>query len=135
MKKTNLVLLVIFLLPIVVLGLFATREKPGIFSDLAFAQAMAESVEKEKLLLVDVKADWCPPCVEMERTTWVDPEVIAWIKLNAVAIQVDVDTKRDVAKELNPPALPTIIVFKGGKEIKRIEGFQDATQLLDWLNR
>ena len=62
MIKTNLVLLVIFLLPVLVLGLLVTREKPQVFSDLSLAEAKAKSVEQEKILLVDVTADWCLTC-------------------------------------------------------------------------
>jgi len=135
MKKTNLVLLLIFLLPIVVLGLFVVREKPQVFSELSLAEAKAKAVEQDKFLLVDATADWCQPCKVMERTTWIDPEVISWIKLNAIAIQVDVDRQRADAKDLNIQAMPTIILFKDGGEFARVVGYQDASKLLAWLNR
>jgi len=135
MKKTNLVLLVIFLLPIVVLGIFFANAKPQVFSALSLVEAKAKAVEQEKILLVDATADWCQPCKAMERTTWVDPEVIAWINLNAIAIQVDVDRQREEAKELKIQAMPTIIVFKDGRELDRVVGYQDAEELLAWLNR
>lgn len=135
MKKTNLILLLIFLLPIVVLGLFFTRAKPQIFAEISLAEAKAKAVEQDKFLLVDATADWCQPCKVMERTTWVDPEVISWIKLNAIAIQVDVDRQRTEAKELNIQAMPTIIVYKDGSELARVVGYQDASKLLAWLNR
>lgn len=135
MKKTNLVLLVIFLVPVVVLGLFVSREKPQVFSDLAFAEAEIKAAQQDKFLLVDVTAVWCKPCQVMEATTWVDPEVVAWISLNAITIQVDVDKQREVARQLEIQAMPTVIVFKDGKEINRIVGYQDAAQLLNWLNQ
>ena len=135
MKKTNLVLLLIFLLPIVVLGIFFANATPQVFSELSLAEAKAKAVEQDKILLVDATADWCQPCQVMERTTWVDPEVISWIKLNAIAIQVDVDRQREVAKELDIQAMPTIIVFKDGREFDRIIGYHDAAELLAWLNR
>lgn len=135
MKKTNLVLLVIFLLPMVVLGIFFANAKPQVFSELSLAEAKAKAVEQEKILLVDATADWCQPCKAMERTTWVDPEVIAWINLNAIAIQVDVDRQRAEAKELNIQAMPTIIVFKDGRELDRVVGYKNASELLAWLNR
>lgn len=135
MKKTNLVLLVIFLLPVVVLGIFFAREKPQVFSALSFVEAKAKAVEQDKILLVDATADWCQPCKAMERTTWVDPEVIAWINLNAIAIQVDVDRQREDAKELEIQAMPTIIVFKDGIEFDRVVGYKNASELLAWLNR
>ncbi len=135
MKKTNLVLLVIFLLPIVVLGIFFANKKPQVFSELSLAEAKTKAVKQEKILLVDATADWCQPCKAMERTTWVDPEVIAWINLNAIAIQVDVDKQREEAKELNIQAMPTIIVFKDGRELDRVVGYKNASELLAWLNR
>ena len=135
MKKTNLVLLVIFLLPIVVLGIFYANATPQVFSELSLAEAKAKAVEQDKILLVDATADWCQPCQVMERTTWVDPEVIAWINLNAIAIQVDVDRQREEAKELNIQAMPTIIVFKDGRELDRAVGYKNASELLAWLNR
>ena len=135
MKKTNLVLLLIFLLPVVMLGLFFVREKPQVFTELSLAEAKAKAVEQDKFLLVDATADWCQPCQVMERTTWVDPEVISWIKLNAIAIQVDVDRQRAEAKELNIQAMPTIIVYKDGSELDRVVGYHDAVELLAWLNR
>ena len=131
MKKTNLVLLVIFLLPVVVLGIFFANAKPQVFSELSLAKA----VEQGKILLVDATADWCQPCQVMERTTWVDPEVISWIKLNAIAIQVDVDRQKVEAQELRIEAMPTIILFKDGIELARTEGYRDAAGLLAWLNR
>lgn len=135
MKKTNLVLLVIFLLPMVVLGIFFANAKPQVFSELSLAEAKAKAVEQDKILLVDATADWCQPCQVMERTTWVDPEVISWIELNAIAIQVDVDMRRAEAKELNIQAMPTIIVFKDGRELDRVVGYKNASELLAWLNR
>ncbi len=135
MKKTNLVLLVIFLLPVVALGLLISRENPHVFSELSLAEAQAEAIEQDKILLVDATADWCQPCKLMERTTWVDPEVIAWIKLNAIAIQVDVDKQEAEARELRIQAMPTVILFKDGSELNRALGYSDAPKLLDWLNR
>lgn len=135
MKKTNLVLLVIFLLPVVVLGIFFANAKPQVFSELSLAEAKAKAVEQDKILLVDATADWCQPCQVMERTTWVDPEVISWIKLNAIAIQVDVDRQKVEAQELRIEAMPTIILFKDGIELARTEGYRDAAGLLAWLNR
>ena len=135
MKKPILVLLIIFLLPVVVFGILVVREKPSTFSELSFTEAKAKAIGQEKILLVDVTAVWCQPCKVMERTTRVDPEVISWIKLNAVAIQVDVDLQRQVAQELKIQAMPTVILFKDGKELDRAVGFQDADRLLDWLSR
>src|SRR5690606_6793071 len=87
----------------------------------------------QKLLLVDATADWCPPCKEMDRTTWVDERVEKWLGQRAIAIQVDVDAEPETARELRIRAMPTVIVFKDGAEFDRVVGYRSADQLLAWL--
>ena len=86
------------------------------------------------MLLVDATASWCSPCHLMDRTTWVDPAVVEALREHAVAIQIDVDTKEDVAKALRIKAMPTVIAFRAGKEVDRVTGLQKRDQLLAWLD-
>jgi thioredoxin len=105
----------------------------AVFSRMNFDAAKSQAQENGKLLLVDFTASWCGPCQQMERTTWVDPKVAAWVSQNAVAVQVDVDQQKDVASQLHIQAMPTVIVFRGDQEIARTVGFMKADQLLQWL--
>jgi tetratricopeptide (TPR) repeat protein/thiol-disulfide isomerase/thioredoxin len=108
---------------------------PAIFSDLSLSQAKAQAKKEAKLLLVDFTAAWCPPCGEMDKTTWEDPNVVKWIHDNAVAIQVDVDKEQAIARDLKIVAMPSLVVFKDkDAEVDRAIGFQDGEELLKWLN-
>src|SRR5262245_28588548 len=58
-----------------------------------FARAKAEN----RLLLVDVVAEWCHWCHVMDRTTYADADVAAAISSDYVAVRVDHDARPDVA--------------------------------------
>lgn len=108
-------------------------EHPPVFADMTFAEALAQTKDTDKILVVKATAEWCPPCKKMDRTTWVDDRVVKWVEANGVAIQVDVDKNPDVSRQLRVRAMPTMIVFKKGEEFDRVVGYQSADQLLGWL--
>jgi thiol:disulfide interchange protein len=83
--------------------------KPPLFSDLDYASAREAARGQGKLLLVDATAAWCGPCQMMDRTTWIDPPVVEWIRQHAIAIQIDVDAEAATAKQLEIRAMPTVI--------------------------
>ena len=70
----------------------------------------------------------------MDRTTWLDAGVVAWIEAHAIAFQLDVDAHSAAAKKLRVTAMPTVMVFRDGDEIDRVIGFQKPEQLLAWLD-
>ncbi|MBS2026714.1 MAG: thioredoxin family protein [Deltaproteobacteria bacterium] len=108
--------------------------RPAIFAELELDAALAQAASEKKLLLVDATASWCGPCKTMDRTTWVDPAVIDALREKALAIQIDVDAKADVAKKLNIMAMPTVIAFRDGAEIDRVVGLHPRDELLAWLD-
>lgn len=71
-------------------------------------------------VLVDFWATWCMPC------RMVAP-VIEELSKEYPAVQfakVDVDQVPDVAQEYGISAIPTIVLFKGGKEVQRFIGVE-----------
>ncbi len=108
-------------------------EPPPVFQRLSFAKAREKAESESRLLIVKATAEWCKPCKMMDKTTWVDEEVVAWIGAHAVAIQIDVDKQPKTARGLKVRAMPTMIAFKGEAEIDRIVGYKEAGELLEWL--
>jgi thiol:disulfide interchange protein DsbD len=87
-----------------------------------------------KTAMLDFYADWCVSCKEMEKLTFVDPQVRAKLG-NSVLLQVDVTANdaddKAMLKRFGLFGPPGIILFdKQGKEIAgaRVIGFQDATK-------
>ena len=79
-----------------------------------------EVLNSEKPVLVDFYADWCGPCNAMS------PELEGKAKVG----KINVDENSDIAVEYNVMSIPTLIVFKNGKEEKRLVGLRDKEELL-----
>lgn len=97
--------------------------------------ALKKAKAENKLVLVDIYADWCAQCKELDEKTWPDPAVKAWIAQNAVPIRIDTDARRkDLAPVLKIQSYPTVILLDGdGKEVRRILGFHKPEGMLKFL--
>ena len=107
--------------------------KPAVFAELNFEAALARSRERPGVMIVDAMAAWCGPCREMDRTTWVDPTVVARLSGPAFAIQIDVDKEQAVAARLGISAMPTLIAFVAGVEHDRLVGGRGPEELIAWI--
>ena len=87
-------------------------------------------VIRSGLILVDFWAPWCAPCKMMAPTlneiADENPDTITIAKLN-------VDQNQPIAQKYNIRNIPTMILFQGGKEIKRITGVKPKKVLLKEL--
>jgi len=82
---------------------------------------------EEKLVIVDYSADWCAPCKVLEPVFKQLSQEITKAKF----YKVDVDKESDLTKKFDIMSVPTIIIFKKGKEIVRINGFPGKEKLKD----
>jgi thioredoxin len=82
---------------------------------------------KNGLVLVDFWAPWCAPCKMLAPTL----NEIAEEKSDKITIaKLNVDEQKQVAQKYKIRNLPTLILFKDGKEIKRIMGVKAKRSLL-----
>lgn len=110
--------------------------RADIFSETPFEQAKQQAQQEGKLFLVDFTASWCPPCRQMEASTWTNSDLQNWIKENAIAVQIDVDHDKKVKSSLEIEAMPTLVLFtpkNTSVEFGRQLGYMDASELLRWL--
>ena len=72
-------------------------------------------------VLVDFWAGWCMPCKMLAP---VIEEIAGEIGDSIKVGKVDVDAEGDLAMEFGIMSIPTVILFKDGKEAKRFVGVQ-----------
>ncbi|HMN96399.1 MAG TPA: thioredoxin family protein [Phycisphaerales bacterium] len=111
----------------------APAETPPIFSDLTLTEALEQNQSDGRILFVKGTAKWCPPCVQMDRTSLRDDSLAAWMKERGTAIALDVDRSPQDAQRLGITAMPTMIAFRDGVEVGRAVGFRSGADLLAWL--
>ena len=97
--------------------------------------ALAKAKVERKLVLVDIYADWCAQCKELDEKTWPDASVKQWIAQNAVSIRIDTDARRkDLAIKLQIRSYPTVLLLDAdGRELRRILGYQKPETMRSWL--
>lgn len=83
----------------------------------------------EKEAVVDFYATWCGPC-KMFGPIF---EVVSTEK-NINFVKLDVDKHSDIAREYGVMSIPTIILFKDGKEVKRYTGFMSKEDFINYIN-
>jgi thiol-disulfide isomerase/thioredoxin len=118
-----------------VLALTLGPSAEGPFQNLTFEQARAAAERDGKILLVDFFTTWCPPCKRLDAVTWKDPAVLAWLAEKTVALKIDAEKERELARGFGIESYPTLLFVKpDGKEFDRIVGYRDPEDFLQEAN-
>lgn len=84
------------------------------------SQEFTEIINSQNVL-IDFYADWCGPC-QMLAPLLEEIDTIDILKVN-------VDEFKDIAASLGIMSIPTLILFRSGKEIKREIGFKNLDEI------
>jgi thioredoxin 2 len=102
-------------------------DRPLKVGDAHFDRVIADA---EVPVVVDFWADWCGPCKMMAP---VFDELAGELAGKALVLKLDTDRNQQTALKFNVRGIPTLIVFKDGKESGRQVGVAPKQKLLDLL--
>lgn len=105
----------------------ADNKKIKILTDQNFNQQI-----KKGVILVDFWASWCAPCKMMAPVL---NEVADGLTGNKAVGKVDVEKQQLIASKFNIRSIPTMVLFKDGKEINRFVGIKSKDFLLKEITK
>lgn len=90
-----------------------------------------ETIMSEKIVLVDFWASWCGPC---RMVAPVIDQIAEEYKGKVTVGKVNVDDEGTLAAEYAVVSIPTVILFKDGKQAEKMVGahsFDDYADMID----
>jgi thioredoxin 1 len=90
------------------------------------------SIIAKGTVLVDFSAEWCGPCKMLSPIL---EELAEELKDSVNIVKIDIDQEQNLASTFEITSVPTLILFKDGKEIYRTQGVKDRKTLKNLLQQ
>jgi len=93
--------------------------------DIKSQAELSKAINTETITIVDFWAEWCNPCKALIPILEKIKEDYTKLKI----VKVNVEDNTILAQSLGVKSLPTLIIFKSGKEVERITGLVADTKI------
>lgn len=93
-------------------------------------EALQRAINNHPLVLVDFWAEWCGPCIMMNEPL---KKLAASNNDQCIVVKINTVKHPEVAEEFDVKGLPTLVVFREGKEVKRYAGALSYSELKEFI--
>jgi uncharacterized protein YyaL (SSP411 family) len=93
-------------------------------------QVFAQAKNDGRLVLLEVKAEWCAACRKMEASGFRDPRVLETIDRHYLPVRADIDQEPEIMRRYGEGGVPGVVILNAdGVEILARHGYLEP----DWL--
>lgn len=130
MKLKSLTLLLSIMLFLSV-GLLNVAHSSSIITWYGYDEGIALGKAAEKKVYLHFYADWCKVCKKMEKNTFQNPSVIAYLRENFISIKVNFDREKEISSDYGVRGVPiNWFITESGEKIGPIPGYIPSERFL-----
>ena len=97
------------------------------------AAVFARHLEKNELpVVVDFWAPWCGPCKMMGPNF---SAAAAELEPDYRLLKLNTENAQQISSQYSIRSIPTMMIFKAGKEVARASGAMDKNQIINWVKQ
>ena len=136
--KTNIAVCLSILVALTVFWAFPADSTPSgkQINWYSYDDGMAAARQSGKSIVIYFHADWCTYCIRMQKETFTHASVINFMNDKVIAVKVDVDKEKKVARSFGVRGLPaTVLLMRNGDQVGPMPGFIPPKSYLAMLTK
>ncbi|MCH9621223.1 MAG: Thioredoxin [Chlamydiia bacterium] len=92
-------------------------------------EGFEQAVKSEIVVVVDFYAEWCGPCKMLK------PILEEVSSEGVIVYSVNVDDNKELAAKYQVSSIPTVLLFKGGKQVDQFVGVKEKEDIMALVSK